>query len=321
EVRGHLAALGARTLSEVIGRADLLEPIDHPMASGLADLLVRAEGRLQHPGFRPPPVSKLSNRLLEEAMGAIESGTPVELSFPVSNIDRAVGAGISGAIAARYGDEGLPDGTVTVRLSGTAGQSLGAWLAPGVDLRVSGTGNDYVGKGMGGGRIVVAPRRAGDRVPHAGGNAVLYGATGGEAFLAGSVGQRFAVRNSGATAVVEGCSDHGCEYMTGGVAVVLGPVGRNFGAGMTGGIAFVWDPFSRLNRFVAETSPAMHRLVEIEEIELRHLIDRHADLTGSPVAASVVAMWEKQRDRFWVLRASRPIRVASTGEMAGARGG
>lgn len=239
----------------------------------------------------------------------------------MSNVDRTVGAAISGAIAARYGDEGLPDGTVKVRLSGTAGQSLGAWMAPGVDLRVSGTGNDYVGKGMGGGRIVVVPRRPGDSVPHAGGNAVLYGATGGEAFLAGTVGQRFAVRNSGATAVIEGCSDHGCEYMTGGVAVVLGTVGRNFGAGMTGGVAFVWDPLGRLNRFVAETSPAMHRLVEIEEIELRNLIDRHGEMTGSPVAATVLADWERQRERFWVLRASRPVRLAVGEAMAGARGG
>ncbi len=307
EVRTHLAALGARTLSEVIGRADLLVPIEHPMAHGLADLLVRAEGRLQHPGFRRPPISRLSRRLVDEAMGAIETGSPVELSFPISNVDRTVGAGISGAIAARYGDEGLPSGTIDVRLSGTAGQSLGAWLTRGVCIRLNGTANDYVGKGMGGGRIVVTPRRTGEFVPHAGGNAVLYGATGGEAFLAGSVGQRFAVRNSGATAVVEGCSDHGCEYMTGGMAVVLGQVGRNFGAGMTGGVAYVWDPNVCLNRFVADTSPAMRRLVEIEEIELRDLIARHYESTGSPGAAGILDKWETQRERFWVLRASRPV--------------
>ena len=308
EVRTHLAALGARTLGEVIGRADLLEPIDHPMARGLADLLVRAEGRLQHPGFRKPPISRLSRRLVDEAMPAIESGEPIELSFPISNVDRTVGAGISGAIAARYGDEGLPEGTIDVRLSGAAGQSLGAWLTPGVRLHLNGTANDYVGKGMGGGQIVVHPRRTGEFVPHAGGNAVLYGATGGVAFLAGSVGQRFAVRNSGAMAVVEGCSDHGCEYMTGGVAVILGEVGRNFGAGMTGGVAYVWDPNAVLNRFVADTSPAMRRLVEMEEIELRGLIARHNDLTGSPRAAEILDKWEGHRDRFWVLRASRPIR-------------
>ncbi|HEX2152889.1 MAG TPA: glutamate synthase large subunit [Acidimicrobiia bacterium] len=315
EIRAHLAALGARTLGEIIGRADLLEPVDHPMAEGLAGILVRAEGRLHHPGFRRLPLSRLSRRLAEEVKFAIESGSPMELSFPVSNVDRTVGARISGEIAARYGDEGLPDGTITVRLSGTAGQSFGAWLSRGIDLRLAGTANDYVGKGMGGGRIVVIPRRVEDHVPHAGGNAVLYGATGGEALLAGSVGQRFAVRNSGATAVVEGCSDHGCEYMTGGVAVVLGSVGRNFAAGMTGGVAYVWDPGAQLNRYVAETSPAMRRPIEMEEVELRHLIGRHLELTGSPVAASVLGEWDAQRERFWVLRASRPVRKPVPMEM------
>ncbi|HJR92250.1 MAG TPA: glutamate synthase large subunit, partial [Acidimicrobiia bacterium] len=319
EVRVHLAALGARTLGEVIGRADLLRPIDHPMATGLAKVLVRAEGRLRHPGFRKSSVSRVSERLLTESAPAIERAEPVELAFPVSNIDRTVGAGISGAIAARYGDEGLPPGTITVRLSGTAGQSLGAWLASGIDLRLNGAANDYVGKGMGGGRIVITPRRPSGHVPHAAGNAVLYGATAGEAYLAGTVGQRFAVRNSGATVVVEGCSDHGCEYMTGGVAVVLGPVGRNFGAGMTGGSAFVWDPDGKLNRFVAETSPAMHRLVEIDEIELRDLLDRHLSLTGSLVAGAVLGDWDRQRERFWVLRASRPVRLPVSAELAQSR--
>jgi len=311
EVRFHLAALGARTLGEVIGRADLLKTVDHPMTAGLSGLLVRAEGRLQHPGFRRAPLSTLSHRLGEAAAKAVESATPVWISFPISNVDRSIGASLSGAIVARHGDAGLPDGTITLHLSGTAGQSLGAWLVPGVDIRLSGTANDYVGKGMGGGRIVVRAAATGPHVPdspprHAGGNAVLYGATGGEAFFAGSVGQRFAVRNSGAVAVVEGCSDHGCEYMTGGVAVVLGPVGRNFAAGMTGGVAYVWDPAGRLNRFVSDTSPAMRRLAEVEEIELRQVIETHAELTGSATARALLAEWEAQRERFWVLRASRP---------------
>ncbi|MFP3915175.1 MAG: glutamate synthase large subunit [Actinomycetota bacterium] len=321
EVRTHLASLGARTLGEVIGRADLLQPIDHPMTQGLANLLVRAEGRLQHPGFRRPDVSRLSTRLVHEASASIETGTPIQLSFPVSNVDRTVGAGLSGAIAARYGDDGLPEGTLSVHLSGTAGQSLGAWMPRGMSLTLSGTANDYVGKGMGGGRIVVRPRPTGEFVPHAAGNAVLYGATGGEAFLAGSVGQRFAVRNSGAFAVVEGCSDHGCEYMTGGVAVVLGPVGRNFAAGMTGGVAYVWDPEVVFNRFVADTSPAMRRPVETEEMELHDLIVRHRDLTGSATAARVLREWDTQRERFWVLRASRPVRQGPPLELAEAKGG
>ena len=160
----------------------------------------------------------------------------MDLAYPIRNVDRTIGARLSGEITARYGDAGLPDGTINVRLSGTAGQSFGAWLTPGIALRLKGPANDYVGKGMGGGLISIAPPR-GPSIPHAAGNAVLYGATGGRIFISGRVGQRFAVRNSGAVAVAEGCSDHGCEYMTGGVVVILGEAGRNFAAGMTGGTA------------------------------------------------------------------------------------
>ena len=159
------------------------------------------------------------------------------------------------------GAAGFETDSIKVHLTGWAGQSFGAFLIDGIELDLAGAANDYVGKGMGGGLVVVKPRRHQDFVPHAAGNAVLYGATGGVAFLAGTVGQRFAVRNSGGVGVVEGCSDHGCEYMTGGTVVVLGPVGRNFAAGMTGGSAFVWDPNLRLHRNLAETSPAARRLL------------------------------------------------------------
>jgi|FLYL01.1.fsa_nt_gi glutamate synthase domain-containing protein 2/glutamate synthase domain-containing protein 1/glutamate synthase domain-containing protein 3 len=309
EVRRHLAALGARTLGEIIGRADLLEVVDHPMAASLRPMLVRAEGRLRHPGFLKLELSRLSERIVEDAAPAIETGTPVRISYPISNVDRSIGAQLSGRIAARYGDAGLPEGTVDIRLSGAAGQSFGAWLSRGVYLRLTGSANDYVGKGMGGGRIVVVPRRHDGSVPHAAGNAVLYGATGGHAFLAGSVGQRFAVRNSGAVVVVEGCSDHGCEYMTGGVAVVLGRVGRNFAAGMTGGVAYVWDPDGTLNRYLADTSPAVRRPLEMEAVELRALVEEHLAETGSPVARRILEDWDRQVERFWVLRASRAVPV------------
>jgi glutamate synthase domain-containing protein 3 len=176
-------------------------------------------------------------------------------------------------------------------------------LTDGIDLRLAGAANDYVGKGLGGGHIVVTPRRQEGFVPHAAGNAVLYGATGGVAFLAGSVGQRFAVRNSGGVAVVEGCSDHGCEYMTGGTVVVLGPVGRNFGAGMTGGSAYVWDPHLRLHRHLAETSPAAHRLSEAEQIDLHQLLNLYQRETRSPIAKAVLADWDQAVERFWILRA------------------
>ena len=232
EARRYLALLGARSLAEVVGRSDLLAPVDHPLAASLGPLLVRSDSRPRHPGYRPFQVSNLSRRLAVEAEGAIESRTPIHLSYPISNTDRTVGARLSGMVTSRYGAEGLAEGSVSVTLSGTAGQSFGVWLAPGVSLRLDGAANDYVGKGMGGGRIVVVPRRdEGDAVPQAGGNAVMYGATGGILLMSGMVGQRFAVRNSGGTAVVEGCSDHGCEYMTGGMVVILGPVGGQFCGG------------------------------------------------------------------------------------------
>jgi glutamate synthase domain-containing protein 2/glutamate synthase domain-containing protein 3 len=311
EVRRHLAALGAKTLGELIGRADLLEVIDHPMGRQLAPLLVRAEGRLRHPGFRRMELSTLSDRLVDETRHAIETKTPIMVSYPISNVDRTIGARVSGEIAARYGDAGIPEGSIDIRLSGTAGQSFGAFLANGLSLRLNGPANDYVGKGMGGGLLVVAPRRGDTRfAPHAGGNACLYGATGGYAFLAGTVGQRFAVRNSGASVVVEGVSDHGCEYMTGGLAVILGPVGRNFGAGMTGGVAYVWDPDVTLNRYVAGTSPSMRRPGPNEVEDLRLVVERHLDETRSPVAVHILDDWERQSERFWVLRPTRPVMVA-----------
>jgi glutamate synthase (NADPH/NADH) large chain len=183
-------------------------------------------------------------------------------------------------------------------------------LVDGVELRLAGTANDYVGKGLGGGLVVVKPRRPNQFIPQAAGNAVLYGATGGTAFLSGMVGQRFAVRNSGATAVIEGCSDHGCEYMTGGTVVVLGSVGRNFAAGMTGGVAYVWDPRVLLNRYLAETSPANRRLLEMERWELHGLVDSFWEATGSPVARTILDDWDRQADRFWILRAGQPTQVS-----------
>jgi len=320
EVRRHLASLGARSLAEIIGRADLLEPIDHPLAGGLSKLLVRAEGRSRHQGYKKSSPSRLNDRLVEEALSAVESGHPIELSFPISNGDRTIGARLSGEIVRRRGSEGLPAGTVRVHLAGWAGQSFGAFLVDGVELRLAGTANDYVGKGLGGGLVVVKPRRPNELIPQAAGNAVLYGATGGTAFLAGMVGQRFAVRNSGATAVIEGCSDHGCEYMTGGTVVVLGSVGRNFAAGMTGGVAYVWDPKAVLNRYLAETSPANRRLLDLERLELHGLVDAYHDATASPTAAAILDDWERQADRFWVLRASKPVAVVEPEKVDSAAG-
>jgi glutamate synthase domain-containing protein 3 len=187
---------------------------------------------------------------------------------------------------------------VRIRLNGTAGQSFGAWLCPGVTLELRGTANDYVAKGMAGGTIAVTPART-EGVPHAAGNAVLYGATGGKLFLAGRAGQRFAVRNSGASTVVEGCSDHGCEYMTGGVVVVIGDVGRNFAAGMTGGRALVWDPNLGLKARLAETAPATRRPSAAEIDLLRSLLEEHHQLTSSPTAGRLLE--DDDLDDFWVI--------------------
>jgi glutamate synthase domain-containing protein 3 len=306
EARRHIAGLGARSLGELVGRADLLRPIDpqHPLSADLSAMLVASKGGKKHEGYRKVGLSSLSVRLVADCREAIANAEPVELAYPIRNVDRAIGARLSGEITARHGSEGLPLGTIVVKLSGTAGQSFGAWLCSGVDMHLEGTSNDYLGKGMGGGLISVSPRRPGVSVPHAAGNAVLYGATGGRVFLAGRVGQRFAVRNSGATAVIEGCSDHGGEYMTGGKVLVIGEVGRNFAAGMTGGIAYVWDPSLSLKAMLADTAPSARRPSDSQLDDIRGLIEAHRDNTGSPVAARILEEWSREQGSFWVISAS-----------------
>ncbi|MEA1904105.1 MAG: glutamate synthase large subunit [Actinomycetota bacterium] len=301
EIRHHLAALGKRSFVDIVGRADLLRPNDpdHPLAPDLASLLVRAQDRKKHEGYTSIPLSSLARRMVVDSQEAIAQGTAIRLSYPIRNVDRTVGARLAGEIAAQHGDAGLEEGTIDVRLSGTAGQSFGAWLSPGVVLCLEGTANDFVGKGMGGGVVSVAPTRSGG-VPQGAGNAVLYGATGGRLFIAGRVGQRFAVRNSGAAAVVEGCSDHGCEYMTGGIVVVLGPVGRNFAAGMTGGTAFVWDPDLGLKGRLAATAPRVRRPDESEAAVLMGMVQEHYDRTGSPLAAELISV-PSDVSQFWVI--------------------
>jgi len=306
EARRHIAALGARSIGELVGRADLLRPIDpqHPLSADLSAMLVAAKGGKRHEGYRKIGLSSLSVRLVADCRGAIANGEQIELSYPIRNVDRAIGARLSGEITDHHGADGLPNGTIVVKLSGTAGQSFGAWLCRGVDMHLEGTANDYLGKGMGGGLISVSPRRPGGLVPHAAGNAVLYGATAGQVFLAGRVGQRFAVRNSGATAVIEGCSDHGCEYMTGGKVLVIGEVGRNFAAGMTGGIAYVWDPGLSLKAMLADTAPSARRPSDTHLDDIRGLIESHRENTGSPVAARILDDWSREQGSFWVISAS-----------------
>jgi glutamate synthase domain-containing protein 3 len=281
-------------------------------------MLVASKGGKKHDGYRKVGLSSLSVRLVADCRDAIAFAEPIELAYPVRNVDRAIGARLSGEITARHGAEGLPEGTVVVKLSGTAGQSFGAWLCRGVDMHIEGTANDYLGKGMGGGLISVSPRRPGGSVPHAAGNAVLYGATGGQVYLSGRVGQRFAVRNSGATAVIEGCSDHGCEYMTGGKVLVLGEVGRNFAAGMTGGTAYVWDPALSLKAMLADTAPSARRPSDTHLDDIRGLIESHLERTASPVAAAILGDWSREQGSFWVISASgdsRPIPIVEQAEV------
>jgi glutamate synthase (NADPH/NADH) large chain len=304
EVRRHLASLGARTLAEIVGRADLLEPISTnlSLAQGLSRLLVDTRSRQSHPGFEEVERSAVGDALLADWVESADAGVEqVEIAYPVTNRDRTVGTRLSGEVIARY-PEGLPEGTIRIRLAGTSGQSLGAFLAPGISIRLDGTANDYVGKGQGGGTITIVPKLREPVGPaHGAGNAVLYGATGGKLFIAGPVGQRFAVRNSGAVAVVEGCSDHGCEYMTGGTTVVLGSTGRNLAAGMTGGTLFMWDPDWVAIRSLADTAPFARRLVEAERVRLHALIDEHLQETGSTRAAQILKTWDRESANFWIL--------------------
>jgi glutamate synthase (NADPH) large chain len=308
QVREYLARLGFRRLDEAIGRVELLDTaaaVEHWKAAGL-DLapvlhvpdLGAAAARHAVTGQDHGLDRALDNTLIQLAEGALADGTPVRLELPVRNVNRTVGTMLGYEVTRRWGGPGLPDDTIDISLHGSAGQSFGAFLPRGVTLRLAGDANDYLGKGLSGGRIIAAPDP--DAVFTAeqqviAGNVIGYGATGGEMFLRGVVGERFCVRNSGATAVAEGTGDHGCEYMTGGRVAVLGPVGRNFAAGMSGGIAYLLDPDPRMvNVEMADLDP-----LDAEDAGfLRDLVQRHLAETGSAVAASLLADWTPALGRF-----------------------
>ncbi|MGH9281865.1 MAG: glutamate synthase subunit alpha, partial [Acidimicrobiales bacterium] len=312
-----------RTLDEAIGRVECLrqrtsgdpraDTVDlTPMITPPADRAAPRRFVAGVPLQRPRSV--LGDQLEADAFRAVWDGEEVELSYAITNRDRTVGAALGGAIALEWGGR-PPSGTAIVRLDGSAGQSFGAFLTHGVELELVGEANDYVGKGMGGGRIVIRPPDddAGD--PVLAGNTCLYGATGGDVYIAGSVGERFGVRNSGANAVVEGVGDHCCEYMTGGTIVVLGPVGYNVGAGMTGGEAFIWDPGARLTaRLNAALVTAVRPDAEHVE-ELRWLVERHFELTGSPRAKALLDDWQTTVAQTWhVVPVGRVPRMEAQGE-------
>ncbi len=369
EIRSLMAQLGFRKFDDMIGRADKLNmrgAIDHWKARGLD------YSRILHMPAAEPGVSvynneeqdhglikALDNRLIEQAEPALERGEAVSIETAVSNYNRSVGAMLSGRIAERFGHDGLPDDTIHIKLNGVAGQSFGAWAARGLTLELEGEGNDYVGKGLSGGRLVVYPPRDCPIVAHENiivGNTVLYGAIAGECYLRGVAGERFAVRNSGATAVVEGVGDHGCEYMTGGVVVVLGETGRNFAAGMSGGIAYVLDTNNnfrqRCNLAMVELEPVpeedaalealdhqggdleTHGKVDIktdmtryDALRLRRLIEKHAHFTGSTVARQALDNWNEYLPKFVKVmpvdyrRALEEMKAAQTQQLAAAASG
>jgi glutamate synthase (NADPH) large chain len=333
EVREIMAKLGIRKFNDLIGRADLLDTkagITHWKAKGLdfsrvfyTPAIKDGESRFNTGVQEHGLETALDNKLLELAKSAIEKKEKVSFILPINNVNRTAGAMLSGAVALKYGHEGLPDDTIHVQFNGSSGQSFGAFLARGITLDLVGEGNDYVGKGLSGGRIVVRPTndfrgKADENIIV--GNTVLYGAIEGEAFISGVAGERFAVRNSGATTVIEGTGDHGCEYMTGGTVVVLGLTGRNFAAGMSGGIAYVYDAdglFAKrcnmamvgLDKVLStseqllQTDPSSwHKgpsnAPECDEIILKSLIEKHFKYTGSERARTILDQWDKARSMF-----------------------
>jgi glutamate synthase (NADPH) large chain len=311
EVREILAALGARSLQEIIGRSDLVVQISRGATSlddlDLNPLLVRTEAgdepRTCTIEGRNEVPDALDAKIVRDAAPMLDDGEKMQLIYTVRNTDRAIGARTSSHIVRKYGMTGLAPAHLTVRLRGSAGQSLGAFAVQGLKLEVIGDANDYVGKGLSGGTIIVRPSTASHLKTERNtiiGNTVLYGATAGKLFAAGQAGERFAVRNSGAETVIEGCGANGCEYMTGGVAMILGPVGDNFAAGMTGGMAFVFDSDGRFEGRINADTVVWQRIASPHWEAVAHaLIEEHARETGSLHALDILAHWDIEIERFW----------------------
>jgi glutamate synthase domain-containing protein 2/glutamate synthase domain-containing protein 1/glutamate synthase domain-containing protein 3 len=313
QVRQQMAKLGFRTVDEMVGRVDKID-------ASIADAHWKAKGidlsSILYAPTLPSRVARhkvqaqdhgldkaLDHVLIKKAAPALESKTPVTGSFAIRNVHRTVGAMLGGQIAMRYGSAGLPDGTIHFKFNGSAGQSFGAFVPNGVTLELEGESNDYLGKGLSGGRIIAYPPKTSSFLPEESilvGNVVLYGATSGEVFLNGIAGERFAVRNSGAIAVVEGVGDHGCEYMTNGTVVVIGKSGRNFAAGMSGGFAFVYDEQGDFAARRCNTTSVDLEPLDVAEdvVRVRGLLERHRDLTGSPRAAWILEHWDEAQPRF-----------------------
>jgi len=329
EVREIMARLGLATFNELVGRVELLRQRrveGHPKANKLnltrllANVAKDDDASPRHNTWDrndPPWGRRLDDAILQDAREAVNDQVPVSLSYRIKNTNRTVGAKLSGEIAYLWGEQGLPEGTIELKLSGSAGQSFGAFLTQGVKLILTGEANDYVGKGMSGGEIIIKPfteRKYVARENSIIGNTCLYGATGGEFFAAGRAGERFAVRNSGVSAVIEGIGDHGCEYMTRGTVVILGPTGKNFGAGMTGGVAYVLDQDSALKRNLNPELVVMEPLSdESDAVLVKELIYKHLERTESELAKEILGDWAAFQQKFWKVR---PIHVPSVQTVA-----
>ena len=310
DVREILASLGYSSLEEIVGKNELLEVINDEFARKFSfeSLLYRLEGpnTVQVPSNEPYDKNEYEEEILKEIMPAIKnSNDSIVLEKSISNLNRSFGTRISGEIAKYYGDKGLPDGTIDIRLNGITGQSLGAFLINGVSLHVNGAGNDYIGKGMHGGRIVITSQKSREGYS-LGGNTCLYGATGGKLYISGQVGERFGVRNSGAIAIVEGTGDHPCEYMTGGAVVILGKTGVNFGAGMTGGVAFVYDVthefVENINQELVEPRRIDTDETDIERYYLKKLLKDYYNETKSEIAKKILDNFRVEIRNFWMVR-------------------
>jgi glutamate synthase (NADPH) large chain len=333
DIRRYLAELGFRSIDEAVGQVDMLDTahgVSHWKATGLdltpifaksdnahdPDQTVRRRVRDQNHALD----QALDQTLIQLAEGALEDAHPVRLELPVRNVNRTVGTMLGAEVTRRYGAQGLPDDTIHIELHGSAGQSIGAFLPPGITLELVGDANDYVGKGLSGGRVIVKPPDDVLFLPEdhvIAGNTLLYGATSGEVFLRGRVGERFCARNSGALAVSEGVGDHACEYMTGGRVVVLGETGRNMAAGMSGGIAFVLG----LDQAMVNTEMVELQRPDPEDFTWLHdVVTRHARFTGSTVAASLLSDWPRRSAQFTKIMPTDYQRVLTATRMAKAQG-
>jgi len=318
EVRELMAALGIKNLTDLIGRTDLLEVLEGTTgkqnALDLSPLLSDAGVAKEMPSFCVEPKNEpfdkgvLAEKMVADAINAVDNKTGGEFNYTVKNTDRSIGARLSGEIAVRHGNLGMEENPVVLNLSGTAGQSFGVWNAGGLHMNLEGDANDYVGKGMAGGKLSIRPPRGSSFISHETtiiGNTCLYGATGGKLFASGLAGERFAVRNSGAHAVVEGIGDHGCEYMTGGLVTVLGETGVNFGAGMTGGFAYVYDEkhdfVDRTNQDIDIERIATESM-EAYRAHLRDVIEEHVKETGSQRGQELLNNFADAIRHFWLVK-------------------